>query len=264
MPREKRLKSKSGIYHVMCRALNKQMLFDEENDFVEYLNLLSKSKIKFNIKIFAYCLMTNHVHILLKDHNDALKDFMKSINTSYAKYYNKKYERVGYVFNDRFHSEPVENVKYFLTCLRYIHQNPVKALICKMTYDYKFTSIHAYRRMKGNYLNIVDTKFIDNKFDKQEFLRWTEIENHDKCMDVICNKMGDNEVAKILYSMMKVAGKKEYLKKTEQEKIYYILKLVDMFIPMRQIARVSGIYYNKIQKLSIAREGGAISLTYKR
>lgn len=131
------------------------------------------------------------------------------------------------------------------------------------TYNYKFTSIHAYRRKEGNYLNLVDTKYIDDKFDKNEFLKWTEMENHDKCMEVLCNKLSDDCVAKILYGIMNVKGKKEYLSKTEPEKIYYALKLVDMSIPMRQIVRVSGIYYNKIQKLSRAKDGKVVSLTYK-
>ena len=82
---------------------------------------------------------------------------MNKINSRYANYYNLKNARTGYVFNDRYHSENVENVKYFLTCLRYIHQNPIKAGICNKTYEYKFSSIHAYRRDKGNYLDLVNT-----------------------------------------------------------------------------------------------------------
>lgn len=264
MPRRERIKSNSKIYHVMCRALNKQVLFDEEEDFLYYLNLLKKNSTVTNVKIYAYCLMTNHLHLIIKDNEDKLNIFMKSINVSYAKYYNKKYGRVGYVFNDRFHSEPIENIKYFLTCLRYIHQNPVKAMICEKTYDYKFSSIHAYRNDKGNYLGLVDTKYIYSKFDKNEFLKWNEANNNDRCMDVMCNKMSDEEVAKLLYGIMKVKGKKEYLQKGEAEKAIAILKLLDYSIPMMQIARVSGIYYNKIQKLRIGKDGETISLTYKR
>lgn len=248
----------------MCRALNKQILFDEEEDFLFYLNLIKKNSIENNVNVYAYCLMTNHLHLMIKDNNDKLNIYMKGINVSYAKYYNKKYGRVGYVFNDRFHSDPIENVKYFLTCIRYIHQNPVKAMICKKTYDYKFSSIHAYRREKGNYLDLVDTKYIKNKFDINEFLEWNEIDNRDKCMDVMCNKISDEEAKKLLYNIMKVKGKNEYLQKTEAEKVVAILKLIDYSIPMMQLARISGLYYNKIQKLRIGKVGETISLTYKR
>lgn len=263
MPRRERVKPNSKIYHVMCRALNKQVLFDEEEDFLFYLNLIKKNSVKENIKIYAYCLMTNHVHIMIKDIDDNLNIYMKGINVAYAKYYNKKYGRTGYVFNDRFHSEPIEKNKYFLTCMRYIHQNPVKAMICAKTYDYKFSSIHAYRSDKGNYLELVDTKYILDKFDKKEFLKWTEANNNDRCMDVMCNKMSDGEVSKLLYDTIGVKGKREYLQKTEAEKVLAVLKLLDFSIPMMQLARVSGIYYNKIQKLRIGKVGETISLTYK-
>ena len=194
----------------MCRALNKQILFDEEEDFLFYLKLISDNKEKYGMNIYGYCLMTNHVHMLLYDKNDKLKLFMKSINVSYAKYYNTKYGRIGYVFNDRYHSEPVEKIKYFITCLRYIHQNPVKAMLCDKTYKYKFSSIHAYRKETSNYLEIVDTSYMYKKFDKKEFLKWNEIDNHDRCMDIMLNKMSDSEVAKLLYKIMNVNGKKEY------------------------------------------------------
>lgn len=248
----------------MCRALNKQVLFDEEEDFLFYIALIKKNLIKNNIKVFAYCLMTNHLHLIIKDKDDKLNIYMKSINVSYAKYYNKKYGRTGYVFNDRFHSEPIENIKYFLTCIRYIHQNPVKAMICEKTYNYKFSSIHAYRNAKGNYLELVDTKYVLDKFGKDYFLKWNEEYNNDRCMDVMCNKMTDMEVTKMLYDIMKINGKKEYLQKSEAEKVVAILKLIDYSIPMMQLARVSGIYYNKIQKLRVGKVGETISLTYKQ
>ena len=263
MPREKREKANSKIYHVMCRALNKQTLFDEEEDYLFYLKQLKDSSQKYKVRIYGYCLMTNHVYILIFDKSEMMNQFMKSINTSYAKYYNKKYGRTGYVFNDRYHSEPVENMKYLLTVIRYIHQNPVKAMICKNTYDYKFTSMHAYRRNVGNYLQIVNTKPIYKKFDKKEFLAWNEMENHDRCMDVMNNKLKDEDVAKLLYKTTNVKNKKEYLEKSEAEKAVAVMKLIDISIPLVQLSRVSGIYYNKIQKLRIGKVGKTVSLTYK-
>ena len=247
----------------MTRALNKQVLFDEEEDFLFYLQILDNAAKKHKVSIYAYCLMTNHTHLLIFDKGNHINEFMKSINTTYAKYYNKKNGRLGYVFNDRYHSEPVGNDKYFLTVIRYIHQNPVKALICNHTYNYKFSSIHAYRREKGNYLNIVNTKYIFSRFDKKEFLAWNETQNNDRCMDVMNNRMTDEEVAKLLFKIVNVKNKKEFLKKTEAEKVIGILKLLDISVPMKQLSRVSGIYYNKIQKLRIGKIGKTVSLTYK-
>ena len=175
-----------------------------------------------------------------------------------------KNARTGYVFNDRYHSENVENVKYFLTCLRYIHQNPIKAGICNKTYEYKFSSIHAYRRDKGNYLDLVNTKFIKEKFDNDEFLKWNELDNHDRCMEIMNNRLTDDDVTKLLYKYMNINTKKEYLQANEEEKVIAILNLIDYSIPLMQLSRVTGFYYNKLQKLRIGKDGNAVSLTYKR
>lgn len=263
MPRQPRKVSKTKIYHVMSRALNKQILFDDESDYLYFLNVLNDTKKELHFEIYAYCLMSNHFHLLIKEKGADISTIMSKIDTKYANYYNNKNGRTGFVFNDRFHSEVVETVKYFLTCIRYIHQNPLKAMICKKTYEYKFSSIHAYRKEKGNYLNLVDTKYIKDKFDINEFIKWNEIDNRDRCMDAANNKMTDNEILKLLYKSMGIKSKQEYLQKSEAEKIYHILKLIDFSIPLKQLSRVTGIYYNKLQKLRIGKEGKTVMLTYK-
>lgn len=263
MPRQARKESKTKIYHIMTRALNKQSLFDDEKDYLYLLQIISDVKKETHFKLYAYCLMTNHFHILIKEKDVKVSSIMNKIDSRYANYYNLKNGRTGFVFNDRFHSENVETIKYFLTCMRYIHQNPVKAMICNKTYEYKFSSIHAYRREKGNYLDLVDTEYIKDKFDIQEFLKWNDMNNRDRCMDTVNNRLTDDELTKLLYKTMGVKNKKEYLQKDEAEKMYYILKLIDISIPLMQLARVTGIYYNKLQKLRLGKEGDVVSLTYK-
>ena len=112
-------------------------------------------------------------------------------------------------------------------------------------------------------MQIVNTKPIYKKFDKKEFLAWNEMENHDRCMDVMNNKLKDEDVAKLLYKIINVKNKKEYIEKSEAEKAVAVMKLIDISIPLMQLSRVSGIYYNKIQKLRIGKEGKTVSLTYK-
>ena len=84
--------------------------------------------------IYAYCLMPNHVHLLLCEKNWPLGEIVKSIAASYALYYNKKYGRIGHLFQDRFKSEPCNDADYFMTLFRYIHQNPVKAGLVSQSY----------------------------------------------------------------------------------------------------------------------------------
>ena len=175
----------------MSRGLNKQLLFDDETDYLRYLQLLNDIKKEYGIKVYAYCLMSNHIHIILKDDNEMLSTAMRRLNSRYAMYYNRKNCKVGYVFSDRFKSEAIETKEYLLTCIRYVHQNPVKADICNKTYNYKFSSIHAYRRDKGNLFGIVDKPLNMIKMNKNEFLKWNETSNDDRCMEVANKKLSD-------------------------------------------------------------------------
>ncbi|MBR4313519.1 MAG: transposase [Lachnospiraceae bacterium] len=90
MPRHSRIKSKTNIYHVMSRGSNKQLLFDDETDCLRYLQLLNDIKKEYGIKVYAYCLMSNHVHIILKDDNEMLSTAIRRLNSRYAMYYNRK------------------------------------------------------------------------------------------------------------------------------------------------------------------------------
>lgn len=263
MPRAARDISGTKIYHIMSRGLNKQTLYDDEQDFLYFLKLLKDVKTKTHFELYAYCVMTNHYHLLIKEHDAKISVIMNKINSRYANYYNLKYERTGYVFNDRFHSENIDTMPYLFRCARYIHQNPVKAGLCDKTYNYKFSSVHAYRRQKGNYLNLVDTDFINKNFKSNEFVNWNELESHDRCMDIANNRLSDKEVTNILYKSMKVGNKKEFLKKSEAEQMYYIAKLIDMSIPLKQLSRVTGQSYYKLQRLRRGKVGNVTQLTYK-
>ena len=247
----------------MSRALNKQILFDTEQDFLYFLKILQDVKKTDKFSLYAYCLMSNHYHLIIRERNISISKIMNKINSRYANYYNMKNGRTGYVFNDRFHSESIENIKYLMTCIRYIHQNPIKAGICNKTYEYKFSSIHSYRNKKGNYLDLVDIKPVLKHCDSIDFAKWNEEINYDRCLDIMNNKMSDEEVTRILYKIMNVQTKKEYLKKSEAEKVYAIFKLIDLSIPLQQLSRVTGFYYNKLQKMRIGKIGNVTKLTYK-
>ena len=145
--------SNTGIYHVMLRGINRQDLFHEESDylfFLERLRLLAHPKNEKNepasplCDIYAYCLMTNHVHLMLAPRERELSDVVKPLAISYARYYNTKYSRCGYLFQDRFKSEPVDNLNYVVTLFRYIHQNPVKAGIVEAVEEHPWSSWHDY------------------------------------------------------------------------------------------------------------------------
>ena len=120
MPRIGRIQSGTGIYHVMLRGINRQDLFEEPDDYWAFIRVLSALPQRKSVvtsfpvctcHIYAYCLMPNHVHLLVCEKDWKVGEIVKSIASSYAFYYNKKYGRVGHLFQDRFRSEPISHFK---------------------------------------------------------------------------------------------------------------------------------------------------------
>ena len=136
MPRTARKKSASGIYHVMLRGADRRVLFYDDEDNVRFLDTLRHAKEISGFKLYAYCLMGNHVHLLIEEGAEPLELVFKRIGSSNVYYYNWKYALRGHLFQDRFRSECVENDAYFLDVLRYICQNPCKAGLCVSPFDY--------------------------------------------------------------------------------------------------------------------------------
>ena len=117
MPRLPRKVSENGIYHVVVRGINKADVFLDDEDYLKLLYIIKDVQEKHSFKVFAYCIMTNHVHMLIQV-EDNLGELMKKILCRYVYWYNKKYERVGHLFQNRYFSQPVETESYFLAALQ--------------------------------------------------------------------------------------------------------------------------------------------------
>lgn len=138
-----RQRSSSDIYHVIIRGAGRRILFEDDEDRRFLLGKLAQYKDKHDAIILAWCLMENHVHILLKCELADLTNLMRSLGTSFARYYNGRHGHVGPVFQDRFKSYPVEDDAYLMTLVRYIHMNPQRAGTC--SYDaYPWSSYAEY------------------------------------------------------------------------------------------------------------------------
>lgn len=144
--------NRASFFHVIVQGINKENIFLEERNKNQYFKLLNKLCEKNNIKIIAYCIMDNHAHFLL--HVNEIKDLSKamhSINCLYARYYNyMKDGRKGYVFRDRYVSEPITSKRYFINCIKYIHMNPIKAGIVRKCEEYKYSSFNYYKQKNLN------------------------------------------------------------------------------------------------------------------
>ena len=239
MPRQARRKSESGIYHIMLRGINQQQIFEDEEDGFRFLETLSKYKEQCGYEIYAYCLMGNHVHILLKEGKENLTLVLKRIAGSYVYWYNWKYRRCGHLFQDRFKSEPVEDDAYFLTVIRYIHQNPIKAGICKNIDGYKFSSYNEYI----NKPNLVNVDFCLGIIDKEQFIEFNNEFNDDICLDIRDNdfRLTDDEALKIIWKICKCKSVSDFQKLDKIKRNYYIEKLYKHGLSIRQISRLTGL-----------------------
>ena len=127
MPRRARRSSESGYYHVMLRGNGRQVIFEDDLDRREFLRELSETMAQSGVSIVAWCLMSNHVHLLLADEQGSLSTAVHHLATRYARHFNRRTGHVGSVFDGRFKSVPVESDVQLLAAVRYIHENPVRA-----------------------------------------------------------------------------------------------------------------------------------------
>lgn len=143
MTRTARKHSETGLYHAMLRGCAGLLIFEDDNDRCYFVNLMSRRLSKFDIEILCWCLMDNHVHILVEDPNDAISNGFHGLATAYARYFNFKTGRRGPLFQDRFESVPIESERQLLNCVRYIHNNPAKAHMAAVD-EYRWSSFSEY------------------------------------------------------------------------------------------------------------------------
>ncbi|MBR2744027.1 MAG: transposase [Clostridia bacterium] len=188
MSRIARERLNASFFHVMCQGINKEMLFNLDKQKEKYLFLLKENMFKFDIQIIAYCIMSNHVHILIYSEDMCkLSKFMKCVNTEYAQYYNYIEKRVGYVFRDRFKSQAITDKKYLYQCINYIHLNPVKAGMVALPQEYIYSSYNDYMSNSG----ITQNKIFGRLFDGKNF---AILENFSNCSDFIDENIDKNTI----------------------------------------------------------------------
>ena len=154
MARRPRLFAPSVLYHVIVRGNHRQKTFVSESDYQAYLQRLAKYRRKYNYSVHAYCLMPNHVHLLVESSAHPLAKFMQGLQQSYTQYFNLKHHKTGHLFEGRYKAIICEKDEYLLELVRYIHLNPVRAAIVKNPEQYPYSGHHAYLQGK-------DTEIID-------------------------------------------------------------------------------------------------------
>ena len=240
MSRKPRQKSVLCIYHVILRGVNKQIIFEDDYDYLQFISIMKYYKELCNFKLYAYCLMDNHIHLLLEHTDVELETIMKRIEVKFVKWYNRKYERIGNLFQDRYKSEPVNDMRYFRMVFRYIHQNPLHAGLENIPGTYLWSSYHAYA--------ISDSSFIDTAKVFSLFL------NHEECINYLCTTSNekcmeynsstyllDKEALQIIQKETACNSPSDFQHLDLITRNQYLKMLYHNGISIRQLSRITGI-----------------------
>ena len=263
MPRKQREKSGTGIYHVMMRGINHQDIFEDRGDYWKFLKLLrmqthpednTGKPLPAHCIVYVYCLMSNHVHLLLRELEEGLVPPIKSIAISYAQYFNYKYEHSGQVFQDRFKSEPVNDMAYFLTLMRYIHQNPVAAGIASTVGSYTWSSWCEYDETKNCVVPVCTTQHVLSRIPRKEL---AELVNDllPKALNILDfdnemeQRVSDEKVRLYLSGLMGGASASTLQHYRKEERNHIIKQLKDFGASIRQISRLTGVSFGIIRNI---------------
>lgn len=259
MPRLARQKSNTGIYHLMLRGTNKQQIFHDEQDYIKFLTTLERYRKEAGFTVYGWCLMGNHVHLLIKEGKEELSLTMKRIGVSFAKYYNWKYNASGHLFQDRYRSENIENEGYLISVIRYIHRNPVKAGMVQSPKDWRWSSCKDYFCNTNCSPLLVETDLVLGYFSETKekavkaFIDYNLMDNEDKYMDDddvrhiarFTDEMAHDAIKKLIDGL-EIANIKS-LPKLQRTQIISRIKTI-RGVTQRQISRILGLPLSLINR----------------
>ena len=240
MPRTARKASLSNIYHVMMRGVNRQPIFENDGDRLHFMSVLKECKEISGFRLHAFCLMPNHLHFLIEPAGEPLDLVFRRIGIRYAVWYNRKHQRAGHLFQDRFRSENVENDLYYMTVLRYILQNPMKAGLEPRLGTYRWSSYPAYAKGTGS---ITDTQYATELFGTRESLiDFVRMGNEDIVMDETDPEwpLQDDDAKKIMEQITGCSATEEFRRLDRQLRNEYIRRMYAEKLSIGQIARLAG------------------------
>ena len=240
MPREARKQSRTNIYHIMLRGINRQTIFEDQEDRYFFLAELQRCKEISDFSLYAFCLMPNHVHLLMETNLEPLETVFKRLGSRYAGWYNRKYERVGHLFQDRFRSEVVETEQYFLTVLRYILQNPMKAGLENTPGNYRWSSYLAYEKGTGK---ITDTQYAIGLTGQRETLvNYLRETNDDTALDIdrYIPWPSDDRAREKMESLTGYASAADFQRMDDALQKKSMIRMYYEGLSIRQISRLTG------------------------
>lgn len=254
MPRKARTISSTGIYHIILRSVNQHIIFEEDTDYQKFLYILSDCKTKFDIDIYAYCLMDNHIHLLLYSSSEALSSFFQSLGTRFVRWYNSKYSRSGHLFQERFYSDPIETSSHYLATLVYIHNNPVKAKIVRFPSEYRWSSYNAFYGQKDPLTNVSHSYDIAGSKDSllKFFSTYCDLETSNYFYDdhkKIAHFYNDEQALLIFKKTTGLSSTSDAQTLPRKARNQYIILLRQKRLTQKQIARLMDVSVSTVKRL---------------
>lgn len=249
MARRARIGSRYNLYHVVLKGINRQIIFEERQDYLSFLRVLEEYIEEGRFRLHAYCLMDNHVHMLIEPIMESLGNIMRRIEVKYARWYNSKYDREGYLFQNRYMCEPIEDAGYLINVFRYIHQNPTKAGLEKEVGEYPWSSFGCYAGIGG----IACTEMFLGHFGKVNncisFLKQVQDEK-DEFLDCrSTSRMLDEEAIERWKQVSGLENPQALQKMDIHTRDRELYRMVKNKIPIRQISRITGISRTSISRI---------------
>jgi len=256
MPRRQRQKSLSGYYHIMIRGNERRPIFFDDEDRLRFIYTLYEKKLGHRFNLHAFCLMDNHVHLMISEGDEDIATTMKRITVSYVYYFNKKYERVGHLFQDRFKSEAIEGDSYAISLARYIHQNPVKANMVKTADEYKWSSCNSYLHRDDSFTKILDMDIIldlyssDREKAKKLFTDDIKAPSQESFIDLQEDKAIAEESVKALFDNILLEHQIDWNNYTKAQLTTAIKELKNTTnLSIRKISTITGLNKDKVNRL---------------
>ena len=247
----------------MMRGINHQNIFEEQEDYYQFLTTLDLMAQSYepdgtpsrrNYILYAYCLMSNHIHLLIREREDTIGIAIKRIASSYVYYYNHKYSRDGHLFRERFKSEPVNDMDYFVTLLRYIHQNPLKAGMVKAVKDYEFSSWGEYIDKNSTLIPLCDTRTVLNRipYNELDVLVNEPMSDDVACLDIenaSTGRSSDDQVMLLIKEKTGATNSSTFQQLPDDIKKSVLIELKSRRASLRQLERLTGIGKSLIYRL---------------
>lgn len=248
MPRHPRRLSESGIYHVMLRGVNRDAIFLDDEDCARFLHSLGQAKDASGCSVLAYCLMSNHAHLVLRTGDEPIGAVVKRLGVRYAGWFNRKYGRVGHLFQDRFKSLPVEDDAYFVTLLRYVWNNPVDAGLVDLPEEYLWSS----RRLLGLESLLVDGEQLRRLLPADPF-SWLasslQLRAEPPVKRVRQPGHSAEQVTELLHRACGAGSPEEYRQLDSRTQRRAIRELRTRSVAYAQIARATGLSTSSVRRL---------------